>query len=407
MPRTRASAASRSSSVALPRWTAFSRLLARAARTASHLGLAARHEGHVEARLGEDLDDPGRHGAGADDTDGADRPRARRGAVRSRGVSASSTTAELPGLGIRVEAATALAALQAGADHLLDDRARRVQAVAALLVHRVEDLVGRVEPDEVHQRERAHRIAAAELHRGVDVLTRRVLALEHRDGVVEVAEEQGVGDEAGLVADDDGFLPSRSASALTSSKISSLVMTVLMTSTNWSTGAGLKKCMPTTRLGLIVATAISVTGSELRVGREDRVVGDDRVELGEDVLLEVEVLGHGLDDELALLEVGHVARELDAGVEGGLVLGTQLAAGDGAVGGVLQDALALLDRLVGDLDRDDVDAVACEDLDDAGTHGAESDDADLGELTSHGRKSRRGCAPPTPARGVTLPTHLL
>ena len=60
-----------------------------------------------------------------------------------------------------------------------------------------------------------------------------------------------------------GFLPSRSASALTSSKISSLVMTVLMTSTNWSTGAGLKKCMPTTRLGLIVATAISVTGSEL------------------------------------------------------------------------------------------------------------------------------------------------
>ncbi len=59
-----------------------------------------------------------------------------------------------------------------------------------------------------------------------------------------------------------GFLPSRSASALTSSKTSSAVMTVRITSTNCSTGAGLKKCMPTTRLGLLVATAISVTGSE-------------------------------------------------------------------------------------------------------------------------------------------------
>ena len=59
-----------------------------------------------------------------------------------------------------------------------------------------------------------------------------------------------------------GFLPIRSASALTSSKTSSAVMTVRMTSTNCCTGAGLKKCMPTTRLGFDVATAISVTGSD-------------------------------------------------------------------------------------------------------------------------------------------------
>ena len=59
-----------------------------------------------------------------------------------------------------------------------------------------------------------------------------------------------------------GFLPSRSASALTSSKTSSAVITVRITSTNCCTGAGLKKCMPTTRLGFDVATAISVTGSD-------------------------------------------------------------------------------------------------------------------------------------------------
>ena len=59
-----------------------------------------------------------------------------------------------------------------------------------------------------------------------------------------------------------GCLPSRSARAFTSSKTSSAVMTVRITSTNCSTGAGLKKCIPTTRLGSEVATAISVTGSD-------------------------------------------------------------------------------------------------------------------------------------------------
>ena len=59
-----------------------------------------------------------------------------------------------------------------------------------------------------------------------------------------------------------GFLPSRSASALTSSMTSSLGDDRAMTSTNCSTGAGLKKCMPMTRLGWPVATAISVTDSD-------------------------------------------------------------------------------------------------------------------------------------------------
>ena len=101
---------------------------------------------------------------------------------------------------VGVEAAAGLAAEQAGGDHLLEDRRRRVQPVAALLVHRVEDLVRRVEADQVEQRQRAHRVAAAEAHRGVDVLARGVVALEHRGRVVEVAEQQRVGDEAGLVA---------------------------------------------------------------------------------------------------------------------------------------------------------------------------------------------------------------
>ena len=63
-----------------------------------------------------------------------------------------------------------------------------MQSIAALLVHRVEDLVGSVESDEVEECEGTHRQTAAEPHRVVDVLAARVLLLEHRDRMVEVTE---------------------------------------------------------------------------------------------------------------------------------------------------------------------------------------------------------------------------
>ena len=59
-----------------------------------------------------------------------------------------------------------------------------------------------------------------------------------------------------------GFLPSRAASAVTSSTTCCSVTTVRTTSTSLSTGAGLKKCIPTTFEGRVVATEISVTDSE-------------------------------------------------------------------------------------------------------------------------------------------------
>ncbi len=56
-----------------------------------------------------------------------------------------------------------------------------------------------------------------------------------------------------------GCLPSRRARSTTASTTSGSVTTVRTISTNFWTGAGLKKCMPTTRLGSCVATEISVT----------------------------------------------------------------------------------------------------------------------------------------------------
>ena len=76
---------------------------------------------------------------------------------------------------------------------------------------RLADRRGDVEPDEVEQRERAHRMAGAERHAGVDVARRQVGLLEQLDGREEVGEEQPVDDEAGDVGHDDGALAERLA----------------------------------------------------------------------------------------------------------------------------------------------------------------------------------------------------
>ena len=78
----------------------------------------------------------------------------------------------------------------------------------------------------------------------------------------------------------------------------------------------------------------------------------------------------------------------------GLLLRGQLAPGDRALGGVLEVLAAPGHRLLGELDADDLVAVAGEDLGDPGTHRAESDHADRGDFTSHGRILSRLMPPP-------------
>ena len=68
-----------------------------------------------------------------------------------------------------------------------------------------------------------------------------------------------------------------------------------------------------------------------------------------------------------------------------LVLLAQLAARHGATRGVLEVLAAALEALVVDLDADHGEAVAGEDLGDAGAHRAEPDDADRGELAGRRR----------------------
>src|SRR3954454_18301904 len=63
-------------------------------------------------------------------------------------------------------------------------------------------------------------------------------------------------------AQETGTLPSFSHSALAVSVTSSAVLTVLTTSTSFMTGAGLKKCIPTTSCERPVSLASEMTGSD-------------------------------------------------------------------------------------------------------------------------------------------------
>ena len=103
-----------------------------------------------------------------------------------------------------------------------------------------------------------------------------------------------------------GILPSRSARALTSSTTASSVTTVRMTSTNFSTGAGLKKCMPDHPARVVGGHRDLGHRQAGGVGGQDGVGLHDLVEPGEDLALEVQVLGHGLDDQVALGQVGQL-----------------------------------------------------------------------------------------------------
>src|SRR5690349_15948914 len=108
--------------------------------------------------------------------------------------------------GIFAEAAAGLAAEAARGHQVLQERRGRQARVAELAVQDLLDGERDIEPDDVQQLEGAHRIAAAQLHRRVDVVERRVVFLHHLDRVVQVREEQRVHDEAGPVAAVDRVL---------------------------------------------------------------------------------------------------------------------------------------------------------------------------------------------------------
>src|SRR5439155_2573878 len=97
--------------------------------------------------------------------------------------------------GIVVEARSRFPSEASGQDHFSKQRRRCEPLLAIFVEHDVGDEVGRVEADEIEEREWAHRIAAAELHRLVDVFDRADALFECADRVEEIRNEQAIYDE--------------------------------------------------------------------------------------------------------------------------------------------------------------------------------------------------------------------
>ena len=72
---------------------------------------------------------------------------------------------------------------------------------------------------------------------------------------------------------------------------------------------GFDQCMPTTRPGTRVTDCQLADGDPRGVGGQDHIVADLRLELLEDLLLELLLLGHRLHDEVGAVErLGEIGR---------------------------------------------------------------------------------------------------
>ena len=200
--------------------------------------------------------------------------------------------------GYVVPAAAGLAAQAPGRDHARAQRRRPPARLAeAELVERLRDLVADVDADEVLQLERA----PSESRRRAR--SRRSSRRRPRAPAASCSASRPKGRLQRLTRK-----PGPSVASMTRLPIASpggardvrapaaRTRCPAMTSTSAMIGAGLKKCMPTTRAGSAAARAIAVIGID-EVFDASTAPGATSRQRGEQLVLELEALGRGLDDE--------------------------------------------------------------------------------------------------------------
>ena len=127
---------------------------------------------------------------------------------------------------------------------------------------------------------------------------RDVVGLEHRDGVVQIAEEQRVGDEAGPVVDRDVDLAEPGAERLDVVDDVGRGDDGLDDLDQLHDRRRVEEVHADDLVGPVRGDRDLGDRQRRRVGRQDRLRLADLVQLGEDLLLQVEMLGHGLDDQV-------------------------------------------------------------------------------------------------------------
>src|SRR5215468_6944712 len=131
----------------------------------------------------------------------------------ANGPSTSSrtfTSGMLPSsLLVDVEPAPGLLPQPARVHVLAQERTGAVLRISQPAVHHLRDEEHRVQPDEVRELQRAHRLVGAELHRGIDVLGGAQTLHQGIGRLVEHRDEDPVDDEPRVVAGGHHRLPHR------------------------------------------------------------------------------------------------------------------------------------------------------------------------------------------------------
>src|SRR6476660_6002518 len=112
----------------------------------------------------------------------------------------SSRTSDARARSVLVEALAGLLAELACLDHPQQERRRAVVRLLEFLKHLVCDQFQRVQPDEVRQPQRSHRMRQAGDHRLVDTLDRRETGFHHPDGRQQIRHQQCIDHKTGPVA---------------------------------------------------------------------------------------------------------------------------------------------------------------------------------------------------------------
>ncbi len=155
-----------------------------------------------------------------------------------------------------------------------------------------------VDADEVHELERSHRVAGRTDGR-IDLVDRRNASLEHRQRLEREWPVDSVDDETRRVErSGPAPCPTRSRRRRPDRSRVGAVVGAATTSTSGITGAGLKKCIPSTRAGRDVADAIAVTDSALVFVASSVSSGATSSSVRKIAPLRCEVLDGGLDHEL-------------------------------------------------------------------------------------------------------------
>src|SRR5437867_2845704 len=294
----------------------------------------------------------------------------------------SAARFSLSTLVVLIETPSRLHAETTREDHPLEERRRSPRGVTELLEERVRHVQVDVESGVVDELERSHGVPQAELHRVVDILGGRDALLERADRLEHDRDHQPVHDEPRRVLADDGRVTEAGYERAQRLHRGVARRDRLDHLDELHHDRRVEEMEAGEPVGPLRRRGDLDDREAGGVRREDRRRGAHLVELPEDLFLRVHDLDDRFDDEVAVLEVRERGRAADAATGLLRIVVGDLAGLHDAGERRLDTREALLDELLIDLAREDVETGHSAHLRDAGAHLSEAHDPDA--LDGHG-----------------------